>query len=77
MKAWTYDTFPKNRTVYIRRKSHGGPGGAAALVLAFCSAGVMVMASDRKTGKGTATWITWTELFLSCEQHNGKPCAGK
>ena len=71
-KPWTCETFPTNQAVWVREKNF--PAGAS-LVTSIAPEGVNIILFDK--GKLVGRGITWGELHMSCEQHNGLPCGVK
>ena len=72
-KKWTPETIPKDRPIYIRRK-HLHFGGA--LVFGISPEGVNVLVAH-PNGDINSIGITWSELFLTCQQIDGSVCGIK
>ena len=76
MKPWTLETFPKDKPIYLRRKSQIGAG---CLAVSICITGVMIITyiESDKHHLARCQWVTWAELLATCCMLDGSPCGVK
>ena len=71
-KEWTYETFPKHKPIYIRRK--GMPHGCSMIVnIAPLGASIAITRNEKPVMQA----LTWRDLFMTCIQYDGSICGVK